>query len=44
MTRYEGPLNEPKKDISYYYDFIITKFKYIYIFLTEFFKNENNNS
>ena len=44
MTRYEGPLNEPKKDIRYYYDFIITKFKYIYIFLTEFFKNEKNNS
>ena len=44
MTKYEGPLNEPKKDIRYYYDFIITKFKYIYVFLTEFFKNEKNDS
>ena len=44
MTKYEGPLNEPKKDFVYYYDLIITKFKYIYIFLTEFFKNEKNNS
>ena len=38
MTKYEGPLNEPKRDIMYYYDLIITKFKYIYILLTEFLK------
>ena len=30
-TKYQGPLNEPNKNISYYVDLLICKFKLFYI-------------
>ena len=43
-TKYKGPLSEPDKNFLYYIDFIKTKFKYHYLSMTNFKKNEKSNS
>ena len=42
--KFDGPLNEPKKNIKYYSDFFITKLKFLYILITNKLLNEKSNN
>lgn len=44
MSKYEGPLSDPKKNILYFYDLLITKLKYYYICLIDALRYEKGNS
>ena len=41
--KFDGPLNEPIKNVNYYLDFFITKLKFLYIVIIDKFFNEKNN-
>ncbi len=41
-SKYEGPLNEPKKNMNYFFNFILCKINFFYIKYIYNFKNKNN--
>ena len=41
-SKYKGPLNDPKKNVTYFFNFIICKINFFYIKYIYNFKNKNN--
>ena len=41
-TKFEGPLNQPRKNINYIFNFLLCKINYFYIKYIYNFKNKNN--
>ena len=41
-SKYKGPLNDPKKNVTYFFNFILCKINFFYIKYIYNFKNKNN--